>query len=57
MANDTVIEIWELHPLEMELLRSIRHRWRFGDMTITCKDGLPFRIKRVEEFIDLARKH
>ena len=52
--NDTtLIEILELHPYEMELIRSIRHRWRFGEMTIFVRDGLPQRIMRVQEFINM----
>ena len=53
--NDTtIIEIIDLHPQEMALIQAIRHRWRFGDVTIVVKDGLPFRLKRVWENIDLT---
>lgn len=52
-SDTTIIEITELHPLEMQLLKSMRHRWRFGEITIIMRNGLPFRLKRVEEFIDL----
>ena len=56
MSNDTsVIEIIDLHPQELELIKAIRHRWRFGQMTIMVKDGLPFRLERVIETIDLTR--
>ena len=51
--NDTVIEILELHKNEIELLRNLRTKFRFGDITITMRDGLPFRLKRITEFAEL----
>mgnify|MGYP001584754411 CR=1 FL=1 len=52
-ANDTTItEIIELHPYEIELLRGIRNRWRYGEVTILVRNGLPYRLVRVQEFID-----
>ena len=51
--SDSVIEIIDLHPQELELLRSLRNKWRFGEVTIIMRDGLPFRMRRVMEFIDL----
>ena len=50
--NDTDVII-ELHPAEIQLLKAIRHNWRFGEITIIVRDGIPCRLKRVEEFIDL----
>ena len=55
-GDTTVIEIVELHPQEIELLKAIRHKWKFGEMTILARNGLPFRIVRVQEFIDLVQK-
>lgn len=55
--SDTLIEIMELHPFEMELLRNLRTRFKFGDITITMKDGLPLRLKRITEFSDLANNN
>ncbi len=46
--------ITELHPKEMELLRALRTQWRFGEVTILMRDGLPFRLRRVTEFDDLT---
>jgi hypothetical protein len=43
-----------LHPYEMQLIKAIRNKWKFGEMTIMSRNGLPYRIKRVEEFIDLT---
>jgi hypothetical protein len=47
--NDTVIEIIDLHPFELQLIKSLRTRFRFGDITITMKDGVPFQWKRITE--------
>lgn len=56
IRTDTAqIEIMTLHPYEMQLLRAIREKWRFGEMTIQARNGLPFRILRVQEFIDLTK--
>ncbi len=51
MQNDTsVIEIIDLHPYEMQLLRHLRTKFRYGEVTILMRDGLPFRLKRITEF-------
>ena len=56
-TNDTtLIEIVTLRPEEAQLLRAIRNQWRFGDITIKVRDGVPFRLVRVQEFIDLVEK-
>lgn len=49
---DTDIII-ELHPKEIQLIKAIRNNWRFGEVTILVRDGLPYRLKRVQEFLDL----
>ena len=48
------IDIISLHPNEMQLIRSIRYNWRFGEVTVLVRDGIPYRMKRVTEFIDLS---
>ena len=55
--NDTVVihEITELHRYEMNLLRMMRSRCRFGEITIIMRDGLPQRIKRITEVFDLQK--
>ena len=53
MRNDSVIEILELSPNEVQLLRNLRTKFRFGEVTIIMKDGVPFRLKRITEFADL----
>lgn len=55
-GNDTVIEILELHPYEVELVHSLRNRFRFGEITILMHDGLPVRWKRITEFGEPKRK-
>ena len=51
--NDTTIEIIDLYPQEMELIKALRNVWRFGDVTIKMKDGIPYRLVRTMEFIEL----
>ena len=56
VKSDTTIvftEVLELHPKEMELIKAIRHKWRFGEITILARNGLPYRLRRVQEFLDL----
>ena len=55
IGNDTLIEILELSRNEMELIQSIRKRWRFGEIVLQVKDGQPFRMVRVQEFLDLTK--
>lgn len=55
IQNDTTIII-ELHPNEIQLIKALRNNWRFGEVTIMVRDGVPCRLKRVEEFIDLDKK-
>lgn len=44
----------DLRPQEMELLKMLRSRFRFGDVTIKMRDGIPFRLVRTQEFSDLS---
>ena len=50
--NDTYIELIDLHPFEMELVKRLR-KYRYGEITIVMKDGLPMRFKRITEVEDL----
>ena len=52
-GNDTVIEIMELHRNEMELIKNLRTKFKFGEITIIMRDGLPFRLRRITEFAEL----
>lgn len=49
-SNDSLIEILELHQNEMSMLRDMRTRFRFGEVVIIMRDGLPVRWKRITEF-------
>ena len=56
MTNDTVIEIMELHRNEAQLLHQLRNDFKFGEVTIIMRDGIPFRLRRITEFADLDSK-
>ena len=53
IPNDTYIEILELHQNEMQLIQRLRKSLRFGEMTITMRDGLPVKITRIVEIENL----
>lgn len=53
--SDTTVII-ELHPNEIQLIKALRNNWRFGEITILVREGIPYRLKRVQEFIDLETK-
>ena len=40
----------ELHPQEVELIKRIREKYRFGEIIIECRDGLPQRIGKTTVF-------
>lgn len=52
-GNDTIIEILELHKNEMQLIHNLRNNWKFGEVTIIMRDGIPVRLRRVVEYSDL----
>lgn len=55
LQSDTeIIELIDLRPEEMQLLRLIRNQFRFGEITIRIQDGVPFRLVRTQEFADLS---
>ena len=49
-STDSLIEILELHRSEMQLIQNLRRKFRFGEVTIVVRDGLPVQIRRVTEF-------
>lgn len=51
--ENNIHEVIELHPNEVQLIKAIRERFKFGEITIKTRNGLPFRLIRTEEFIDL----
>ena len=34
----------KLHPTEWDLIQKIRNKFRYGEVVIECRDGLPFRV-------------
>ena len=52
-SDTAIIDIIELRPEEVQLIRSIRNNWKFGEVTILVRNGIPYRLRRVTEFIDL----
>lgn len=52
--DDTTVMI-ELRPEEVSLLHAMRNKFKFGKMEITLRDGIPVRIERAVEGIDLTR--
>lgn len=42
-------DLGELHHMEVELIKAIRERFRYGELVITARDGLPFQILRYVE--------
>ena len=51
--SDTFIELIDLHPFEMQLVKRLRN-YKFGEVTIIMKDGLPMRFKRITEIENLT---
>lgn len=50
-SDTEVIEIVSLHQQEVWLLKALRRKLRFGEVTILVRDGLPVRLKRVTEVL------
>lgn len=47
------ILIEQLHPKEIALIMALRNKWRYGDVVVLMRDGLPQRLKMVTQFDDL----
>ena len=52
--SSRVIDIIDLSPQEMQLLKTLRSRFKFGEVTIIMRDGVPQRIKRIVDIVDLG---
>lgn len=46
-------ELGILHPMEVQLIKFIRNRFRYGQIVILVRDGLPYRIEKHTEYQDL----
>lgn len=44
------IELGELRSEEIELIHYIREKYRYGEIIIQVRDGIPYRIRKVTEF-------
>lgn len=42
----TQADLGELHPKEIELIWIIRNYWRYGELVIDTRDGLPTDLKQ-----------
>ena len=50
-SNEVCLEsLGELSHKEIELLYWIRNRFRWGELIIEVRDGMPYRIKKAIEF-------
>ena len=49
-------ETLQLKPQEIDLIRHIREKYRFGVIEVVCKDGVPIDILRTVERTRLDTK-
>lgn len=47
-------KVIELHPKEIALILSLRNKFRFGEVIVVMRDGIPQRLKQVVLFDDLS---
>ena len=47
-------KLGQLHQREIELIHLMRTRFRWGDLVINMRDGLPFRVLKGWESQDLG---
>lgn len=40
----------KLDQKEVELIHHIRTRFRYGEISIECRDGKPYRVKKAVEY-------
>ena len=53
-TDTTLIEIVEMHPYEIQLIKQIRSSLKFGKIEIFVRNGLPYRLERITESVDLT---
>lgn len=51
-SKPTQESLGKLHDREVQLLNWLRTRWRFGEVTIMVRDGVPYRAIRAFESKD-----
>ncbi len=47
-------DLGEMHPMEIKLIQLIRDRYRYGEVTIKTRDGLPVLILKSTEYQGLS---
>ena len=53
-VGDTPIELIELSANEYQLIKAIRQSVRFGEIIIKVRDGQPYQLVRIQEFVKLS---
>ena len=43
----------ELHPKEEQLIKYLREKFRYGEVVVLMRDGLPSRIARTVEHVSI----
>lgn len=46
----------ELHPLEAQLIQKIREKYKFGEIIVECRNGLPHRIGKTTTYEKLGEE-
>ena len=46
-----------LRPEEVILILALRNKFRFGEVNVSMRDGIPQRLLKVELFVDLKEKN
>ena len=52
--DTTFIEMMEMHPYEMQLIKLLRNHSGYGELHIRMRHGLPYQIVRIIEQINLV---
>ena len=47
-------KVIELHAKELALILALRNKFRFGEVIVVMRDGIPQRLKQVILFDDLS---
>lgn len=50
---DATVLLIDLSPKEIALILALRNKFRFGDIVIKMRDGVPQRLERVTEYDNL----
>jgi Holliday junction resolvase-like predicted endonuclease len=46
-----------LRPEEVVLILALRNKFRYGEVNVLMRDGIPQRLLKVEIFVDLKEKN